>query len=297
MSSTRNNQERLGNTDVEASNQQTTQEETNTVQTLNFAVPTEFVDLPSKGLFYPNEHPLHGVESLEIKHMTAKEEDILSSQSLIRKGVAIDRMLQSVLINKDVQVKDLLIGDKNALTVAARVTGYGADYVTIVTCPACSTEQECAFDLTDLDMTGASFDREELNEQLEGVEITENNTFLVDLPKSKHQVELKMLTGADEDKLTKFQRQKDKTKAKIQPSTVLTDTLKSIITSVAGIKDRKQINQFVENMPAMDSRYLRSVYQKLIPNIDMTQEFVCNECGHEQDLEVPVTTDFFWPRQ
>lgn len=297
MSSTRNNQERLGNTDVEASNQQTTQEETNTVQTLNFAVPTEFVDLPSKGLFYPNEHPLHGVESLEIKHMTAKEEDILSSQSLIRKGVAIDRMLQSVLINKDVQVKDLLIGDKNALTVAARVTGYGADYVTTVTCPACSTEQECSFDLTDIDMTGASFDREELNEQLEGVEITENNTFLVDLPKSKHQVELKMLTGADEDKLTKFQRQKDKTKAKIQPSTVLTDTLKSIITSVAGIKDRKQINQFVENMPAMDSRYLRSVYQKLIPNIDMTQTFVCNECGHEQDLEVPVTTDFFWPQQ
>jgi len=204
---------------------------------------------------------------------------------------------KSVLINKDVQVKDLLIGDKNALTVAARVTGYGADYVTNVTCPACSTEQECNFDLTDIDMTGASFDREELNEQLEGVEITENNTFLVDLPKSKHQVELKMLTGADEDKLTKFQRQKDKTKAKIQPSTVLTDTLKSIITSVAGIKDRKQINQFVENMPAMDSRYLRSVYQKLIPNIDMTQTFVCNECSHEQDLEVPVTTDFFWPQQ
>jgi hypothetical protein len=297
MSSTRNNQERLGNTDAEASNQQTTQEETNTVQTLNFAVPTEFVDLPSKGLFYPDGHPLHGVESIEIKHMTAKEEDILSSQSLIRKGVAIDRMLQSVLINKDIQVKDLLIGDKNALTVAARVTGYGADYITTVTCPACSTEQECDFDLTDVDMTGASFDRDELNAQLEGVQITENNTFLVDLPKSNHQVELKMLTGADEDKLTKFQKQKEKTKGKPQQSTVLTDTLKSIITSVAGIKDRKQINQFVESMPAMDSRYLRSAYQKLIPNIDMTQTFSCSECGHEQDLEVPVTTDFFWPQQ
>jgi hypothetical protein len=237
------------------------------------------------------------VDSLEIKHMTAKEEDILSSESLIRKGLAIDRMLQSVLINKDVQVKDLLIGDKNALTVAARVTGYGADYVTTVTCPACSTEQEFDFDLTDVDMTGASFDREELNDQLEGVEITDVNTFLVDLPKSNHQVELKMLTGADEDKLTKFQKQREKTKGKVQTSTVLTDTLKSIITSVSGIKDRKQINQFVDNMPAMDSRYLRSVYQKLIPNIDMTQTFSCSECGHEQDLEVPVTTDFFWPQQ
>jgi len=295
--SSRNNQERLGNNDAEASNEQSIQQESNTTQSLNFAVPTEFVDLPSKGLFYPSNHPLHGVDSLEIKHMTAKEEDILSSQSLIRKGLAIDRMLQSVLINKDVQVKDLLIGDKNALTVAARVTGYGADYVTTVTCPACSTEQEFDFDLTDVDMTGASFDREELNDQLEGVEITDSNTFLVDLPKSNHQVELKMLTGADEEKLTKFQKQRDKTKGKVQTSTVLTDTLKSIITSVSGIKDRKQINQFVDNMPAMDSRYLRSVYQKLIPNIDMTQTFSCSECGHEQDLEVPVTTDFFWPQQ
>ena len=209
--SSRNNQERLGNNDAEASNEQSIQQESNTTQSLNFAVPTEFVDLPSKGLFYPSNHPLHGVDSLEIKHMTAKEEDILSSQSLIRKGLAIDRMLQSVLINKDVQVKDLLIGDKNALTVAARVTGYGADYVTTVTCPACSTEQEFDFDLTDVDMTGASFDREELNEQLEGVEITDSNTFLVDLPKSNHQVELKMLTGADEEKLTKFQKQREKT--------------------------------------------------------------------------------------
>lgn len=293
--SSRNNQERLGNNDAEASNQQSIQQETNVAQSLNFAVPTEFVDLPSKGLFYPPNHPLHGVESLEIKHMTAKEEDILSSQSLIRKGVAIDRMLQSVLINKDVQVKDLLIGDKNALTVAARVTGYGADYVTNVTCPACSTEQEFDFDLTDVTITGASFDREELNEQLEGVEITENNTFLVDLPKSNLQVELKMLTGADEEKLAKFQKQKEKTSN--SASTVLTDTLKSIITCVSGVKDRKQINQFVDNMPAMDSRFLRSVYQKLIPNIDMTQTFTCRECGHEQDLEVPVTTDFFWPQQ
>ena len=115
---------------------------------LDFVSPTEHVELPSRGRGYPQGHPLHNQETIEIKYMTAKEEDILSSQSLIRKGLAIDRMLQSVLINKDVQVKDLLIGDKNALTVAARVTGYGADYVTTVTCPACSTEQEFDFDLT-----------------------------------------------------------------------------------------------------------------------------------------------------
>jgi len=299
MSSTRNNQERLDAQNVEASNQQLPPEnnETSAPQGLNFSVPTEFVDLPSRGMYYPSNHPLHGVESIEIKHMTAKEEDILSSQALIRKGIAIDRMLQSILIDKDIQVKDLLIGDKNALTVAARVTGYGADYLTKVTCPACSSEQEFDFDLTDVDLIGASFNRDELNEQLQGVKVTENNTFLVDLPKSEHTVELKMLTGADEDKLTKFQNQKNKQAGKNATSTLLTDTLKSIIISIAGVKDRKQINQFVDNMPAMDSRYLRGVYQKLVPNIDMTQSFTCNDCGHEQDLEVPVTTDFFWPQQ
>jgi len=296
MSSTRNNQERLSGTESEASNQSQVQQEDSSVQTLNFSVPTEFVDLPSKGLFYPPEHPLHGVETVEIRHMTAREEDILTSQALIRKGKAIDRMLQSVLINKNVQVRDLLIGDKNALTVAARVTGYGADYITKVTCPACSTEQQFDFDLADPTLTGASFDRESINEHLDGVEMTETNTFLVELPKSNHTVELKMLTGADEERLSNFQNQKEKT-GKSQTSTVLTDTLKSIITAVSGIKDRKQINQFVDNMPAMDSRYLRGIYQKLIPNIDMTQRFNCNTCDHEQDLEVPVTTDFFWPQQ
>jgi len=292
--SSRNNQKRLDATDTPEPQQPIDNQESKKTNTLSFAVPTEFVDLPSRGLYYPAGHPLHGVESLEIKHMTAKEEDILSSEALIRKGVAIDRMLQSVLIDKDIQVKDLLIGDKNALTIAARVTGYGADYVTNVTCPACSTEQEFDFDLTDVEMIGASFDREELNAELDDVEITESNTFLIDLPKSKHKVELKMLTGADEDKLTKFQAKKEKSKL---GTTTLTDTLKSIIIAVSGVKDRPQINEFVENMPAMDSRFLRGVYQKLVPNIDMTQTFNCVECGHEQALEVPVTTDFFWPKQ
>ena len=112
--SSRNNQQRLGNTDASDVNSET---ENNNNQ-LSFSVPTEFVDLPSKGIYYPEGHALHGVESVEIKHMTAKEEDILASESLIRKGIAIDRMLQSLLIDNNLKVKDLLVGDKNALTVA-----------------------------------------------------------------------------------------------------------------------------------------------------------------------------------
>jgi len=288
--SSRNNQQRLGN--PEASD---AIPETKNQNQLNFSVPTEFVDLPSKGLYYPEDHPLHNVESVEIKHMTAKEEDILASESLIRKGVAIDRMLQSLLIDDNLKVKDLLVGDKNALTVAARISGYGAEYRTKVTCPACGTAQEFEFDLEEKATVGAGLDREELNENLQGVEITDRGTFLIDLPKSGQTVELKMLTGADEEKLEKFQKQKEKTSNGL--SSLLTDTMKSIVIAVGDVKDRQQINTFVENMPALDSRYLRGIYQRLVPNIDMTQEFQCNNCNHTQALEVPVTTDFFWPGQ
>jgi hypothetical protein len=288
--SSRNNQQRLGNTDASDASSQT---ENN--NQLSFSVPTEFVDLPSKGIYYPEDHPLHGVDSVEIKHMTAKEEDILASESLIRKGVAIDRMLQSLLIDNNLKVKDLLVGDKNALTVAARITGYGSDYATKVSCPACGTVQEFEFDLEEQTSKGAAFDREELNEKLEGVEMTKQGTFLVKLPKSGHTVELKMLTGVDEEKLEKFQ--KSKAKNNNGQSTILTDTMKTITIAVDGINERAQINNFVENMPALDSRYLRGVYQQLVPNIDMTQEFTCNKCDHTQALEVPVTTDFFWPEQ
>ena len=227
--------------------------------------------------------------------MPAKEEDILASESLIRKGVAIDRMLQSLLIDDSLKVKDLLVGDKNALTVAARITGYGSDYRTKVTCPACDTVQEFEFDLEEQTTVGAGFAKEELNENLEGVQITDNGTFLVDLPTSGHTVELKMLTGADEEKLEKFQKQKEKTSNGV--SSLLTDTMKSIVIAVGDVKERSQINSFVDNMPTIDSRFLRGVYQKLVPNINMTQEFQCINCNHTQALEVPVTTDFFWPGQ
>ncbi len=289
--SSRNNQQRLANPGASDVNSETP----NNSNQLSFSVPTEFVDLPSKGIYYPEDHPLHGVDTVEIKHMTAKEEDILASESLIRKGVAIDRMLQSLLIDDNLKVRDLLVGDKNALTVAARITGYGADYRTKVACPACGTSQEFEFDLQEQSATGAAFSPEELKGKIEGVEMTNKGTFLVKLPKSGHTAELKMLTGADEEKLEKFQKQKEKTSNGL--SSLLTDTMKSIIASVDGVTERTQINAFVENMPAADSRYLRGIYQKLVPNIDMTQQFNCNNCDHTQALEVPVTTDFFWPGQ
>jgi hypothetical protein len=261
---------------------------------LNFTVPTEFVDLPSRGLYYPKSHPLCGVDSIEMKHMTAKEEDILASQSLIKKGVTIERLLESLIVDESVQIRDLLVGDRNAITVAARISGYGAEYKTKFPCPACAIENDFSFDLLDAAIVGAGHNAEDLNNDLENVEVTDKGTFIVTLPKSGHAVEIRLMTGVDEENLETFRKRKEK---KGLPESFLTDTLKAIVVGVDGVEDRDLIGKFVDVMPALDSKFLRGVYVELIPNIDMTQEFHCSSCDHQQDLEVPVTAEFFWPRQ
>ena len=92
-----------------------------------YKFPTEIVDLPSKGHFYVQGHPLSSGK-VEIKYMTAKEEDILTSQNLIQQGTVIEKLLQSLIVDKSVKVDDMLIGDKNAIMGAARILGYGKDY-------------------------------------------------------------------------------------------------------------------------------------------------------------------------
>ena len=92
--------------------------------------PTEEVTLPSKGLLYPEGSPLkNGV--IEMKYMTAKEEDILTNQNLIERGTVIDKLLQSLIVTP-IDYNDLLVGDKNAILVAARILGYGKDYTLII---------------------------------------------------------------------------------------------------------------------------------------------------------------------
>tara|TARA_R110002110_G_scaffold74516_3_gene197167 strand:- start:628 stop:1512 length:885 start_codon:yes stop_codon:yes gene_type:complete len=254
---------------------------------LNFVIPTEFVELPSKGEFYSSQHPLHNKETVEIRHMTAKDEDILTSRTLLKQGVALDRMLQNILVDKSIRVKDLLLGDKNALIVSARINGYGAEYATKINCPACETVITYKFDLNSLEVDHS------LQDIMAHYDVTktEDNTFLLPLPKTAYTVELKLLTGHDETRLTELSKRRKKHKF---AESGTTDQLKAVILSVNGHTDRAIINQFVDSIPALDSRYLRKVYEKLMPNLDLTHKFDCEECGHMTELEVPFTTDFFW---
>jgi hypothetical protein len=279
--SDRNNDQRLG-VDVPAS-ESFKKQESKAADLLSFLNPTVFIDLPSKGKFYPNGHPLKDKDTVEIRFMTAKEEDILTSRSLLKKGIAIDRMLESVIVDKNIEIESLLVGDKNALVVGARITGYGSLYETKVQCPNCGTNCRNAFDLNKIKYIYPS---EEIETQL-----IQNNTFKVSLPISKLEVEIRLLKGQDEKILLSMTEER---KASKQEERISTDQLKISVVSVNGITDRNMINKFSELCPAGDSRFLRKLYSENSPNIDLTQKFSCKSCDAEMDMEVPFTVDFFW---
>ena len=254
----------------------------NNEQPFSFVVPTEFVQLPSKGRFYPPGHPLHNQEMIEVKQMTAKEEDILTSRSLLKQGVAIDRVLQSIVIDPRIDVSSLLVGDRNAIVVSCRVSGYGSEYTTSITCPSCEAKNDYTFDLNEAAIT---------NGVLEGVTQNGDGTFNTVLPKSNLSVDFRLLTGRDEKFLTQGQTTKNKNKA----DRLITSQLRGILVSVNDNDTAEALNYVANNLPSMDSKYLREVYKSVQPNVDLTQHYQCEECGFQKDMEVPLTADFFWP--
>ena len=280
----RNNQGRFGAPSVDNSSPAQQQTE----QPLQFVTPTEFVELPSKGFFYPPGHPLHDVSTVEIRHMTAKDEDILTSVALLKKGIAIERFLENIIVDKSVRVNDLIIGDKNAIIIAARINGYGSEYEAGITCPSCASSVNFRFDLHECNEIPYDVYKEH------DVTLTENRTFMIHLERSDLDVEVRLLNGTDELELSQLA---DNRRRKKLPESNLTDQLKRLIVAVGGKTDAGYINSFIQNMPAMDSRKLRGTYQKIIPNIDMRQNFVCSSCGHEGEVNVPFGANFFWPQQ
>lgn len=259
---------------------------------LSFVVPTELVELPSKGLVYPETHPLHNVESVEIRHMTAKEEDTLSSRSLLKKGIAIDKMLNDIIVDKRIKVENMVVGDKNALVVAARITGYGSEYQTKVSCPSCNRPQEFEFDLLSGQKINHTLDTEELASI--GVKVTPINTYIISIWNGKAEVELKLLTGRDE--IIMFEKMQKSQKNNATSETSLTDQLKLMIRSVNGSTDVQVINQFVNALPALESRKIRNIYRKITPSVELKNTFTCTFCEFETDMEVPFSQDFFWPQ-
>ena len=238
--------------------------------------PTEIVELPSKGHFYINGHPLSSGK-VEIKYMTAKEEDILTSENLIRQGTVIDKLLESLIVDKSIKVDDLLTGDKNALMVASRILAYGKDYDFEYN----GVEQKV--DLTTLDNKKVDY-----SNFPKGV-----NEFEFKLPNSKRLIKFKLPTGHDENVIDEEIKAMKKVNKDI--STDLTTRLKKLILSVDGNSDLQFINKFVDNeFLSVDSLAFRKYMATITPDIDMKTK-IHNSDGEEIEVTIPVTLRFFWP--
>ena len=253
---------------------------------LDFVNPTEFVELPSKGIGYPEGHPLKGQEVVEIRFMTAKDEDILTSQTLLKKGLALERFMQNIIIG-NIDSKSLLVGDRNAILIAARASGYGNIYEVNTSCPNCGEKQFEQFDISNPKVHESAW-----SEDGSLVTRTEQGTFIARTPMTNFDIELRLLTGNDEIELATLNNNKRKKKLL---ETTMTDQFKRMIVSISGHEDRMIINKYVDRMPAQDARFLRNVYKTISPNVKVCKDFSCNACGHSQELEVPFGADFFWP--
>ena len=242
----------------------------------DYKFPTEFVDLPSKGHFYIDGHPLSSGK-VELKYMTAKEEDILTSQNLIKQGKVIDVLLQSLIVDKKIKLDDLLIGDKNAIMVAARILGYGKKYQFNYD----GVEQEV--DLTTLE----PFD-------IDVKKFTKGqNKFDYTLPNSERTIEFKLLTGMDEKRIDAEIKAREKLTK--EQSSELTTRLKHMILSVDGKTEKSYINNFVDNeFLSLDSLEFRKYITSITPDVDMSTTIMDSD-GKELEVTIPVTVRFFWP--
>jgi hypothetical protein len=247
-------------------------------------IPQELVPLPSCGKVYPPESSLHAAEVVEIKAMTAKEEDILTSRALLKKGTVITELIKSCMIDKSVNVNSMLSGDRNALMVAIRVTGYGPEYNAEIECGECNVKSPHAFDLGSLPIK-----RLEIEPVSPGL-----NLFEYLLPYSKKTVRFKFLTGRDEEEIS-VTSEKQKKLGLSTESNITTSLLYSVV-SVDGVEDRSKISNFVKNMPARDSLALREYIRENEPGIEMRQETTCNACGHTEEVAMPLGVTFLWPQ-
>ena len=253
----------------------------------NYDFPTEVIELPSQGKTYPTDHPL-SKGTVEIKYMTAREEDILASQNLIRKGVVLDKLFESVVVEEGLNIDDIFVGDKNAILLATRVLGYGADYEVEVTDPFTLEQQKVSIDLSKVQTKDIDFDK-----------LNSSNLYEFELPTLKKTIKFKLLTHKDEIDINKDIQAMQRLSGKGEGTSQDVSTrLRYMIQEVDGNTDRGFINNFVKNnLLARDSRALRNYVREISPDLDLTFNFTSDITGETEALDIPFGAGFFYPSE
>jgi hypothetical protein len=245
-----------------------------------FKFPTEVIDLPSKGLIYPESSPLSS-GTIELKYMSAKEEDILTNVNFIEKGIIVDKLLQSLIVSK-INYSELITGDKNAILVAARILGFGAEYP-IEVLDKYGKKISITINLSEL--KNKSFN--------ESLFVKEKNEFIYVLPQSKVTVVFKLLTHGDEQKIEEEIKGLKKTRP--QESFDVTTRLKHQILAVNGDSNTEKIRMFVDNMLLSDSRALRKYINEISPDLDMVFSYEDSKGDIVEGVSMPMNINFLYP--
>lgn len=257
------------------------------------AIITEKVPLPSEGAFYPAGHPLHGVDSVEIRAMTAKDENILFNPAYVKDGSVIDKLIESCLVTK-YPVDQMLIGDRNAIMVAIRMVGYSPEYQTRLTCPNCrKVHDNVVFNLGELEYKECKAEPEDKERML----------FAFTLPGLKRKVIFRLMTVKDEKDILEIEKKAEAMKRKginTADNNKVTNSMQFQIVGVEGpngaiIDDGGKIRRFIEFIPATEARALRAYMKDCQPDVDMGQNFDCDACGFAGRVEMPIGAEFFWP--
>ena len=246
-------------------------------------IPVESVPIPSRGIIYDPSSSLYNRETVDIRPMTAREEDILMSRAYIKNGTVLTELIKSCLVDKTIDPDMLISGDRNAILTSLRITGYGAEYDVAVDCPHCSFTNKKTFNLSQLKLKRLEIDPVELGK----------NLFEISLPVTKKTLKVKFLTGHDEREMSITNERRKK--QGFTQNSAITDRLVKSIHSVENISDKNKISIFVKNLPARDSLALRRFLDKHEPGVDMSAWMTCDSCHEESEVAIPMGVSFFWP--
>jgi len=257
---------------------------------LSFAVATEVVYLPSGGRFYNEASPMNNVESLEIKSMTAKEEDILINNSFIEDGSVLNRLIDSLMITPGVRSDDLLDCDKVAVLISARKTGFGDELGIKLDCPECGSLEETTISLTKM-LEKSKTNKFEVKDTDEWSYDEVSDTLAFQLPVTGLEARIRILPREDQEYLQKSKEKKQKLNL---PHNDTVEFIRMALVSVNGVTDASDLSKLTDILPAADGRKIKYVHNMNIPTFDTTQEVTCPNCSANVEKEVPFSMGWFW---
>lgn len=256
--------------------------------------PCTLIDLPSEGLLYPTSNPL-SLGKIVMKYRTAKEEDILTSEDLIAQGIMFDVYFKNMIVSK-MNYDDLILGDKDAVMINAKILGDGKEYpLRKMVCPKCNhvhekdalgTSQPYCVDLTTLKY-----------KQPDKSLYNRDNIFEVVLPYSKKTVYFKLLTVGDDKAVdAEIEKLSKLTKLSGGVSKEFTTRLRKMIVKIDDISDPTKLYSIIENTTSYDLKELKKKINEVTPGVNTSFTFVCHKCKHEvEDVKLRIDSNFFWP--